>query len=36
MVSDHVRVQHDYKGRSSAPGSLSLWMHNLKDVSRRA
>ncbi|KAJ6522585.1 hypothetical protein B0H19DRAFT_973347 [Mycena capillaripes] len=24
---------HDYKGRSSAPGSLALWMHNLKDMS---
>ncbi|KAF5315414.1 hypothetical protein D9619_007344 [Psilocybe cf. subviscida] len=23
---------HDYKGRSSAPGSLGLWMHNLKSV----
>ncbi|KAJ3505423.1 hypothetical protein NLJ89_g7428 [Agrocybe chaxingu] len=24
---------HDYMGRSSAPGSLALWMHNLKDMS---
>ncbi|KAJ7110724.1 hypothetical protein C8R43DRAFT_162562 [Mycena crocata] len=24
---------HDYKGRSSAPKSLALWMHNLKDIS---
>ncbi|KAF8134776.1 FAD binding domain-containing protein [Mycena galopus ATCC 62051] len=24
---------HDYKGRSSAPGSLALWTHNLKDIS---
>ncbi|KAJ6554226.1 hypothetical protein B0H19DRAFT_1262614 [Mycena capillaripes] len=24
---------HDYKGRSSAPNSLALWMHNLKDMS---
>ncbi|KAJ3530653.1 hypothetical protein NMY22_g8486 [Coprinellus aureogranulatus] len=24
---------HDYKGRSSAPGSLGLWMHNLQDIS---
>ncbi|KAF9451824.1 FAD-binding domain-containing protein [Macrolepiota fuliginosa MF-IS2] len=24
---------HDYKGRSSAPGSLALWMHNLKNIS---
>ncbi|KAH6912974.1 FAD binding domain-containing protein [Coprinopsis sp. MPI-PUGE-AT-0042] len=24
---------HDYKGRSSAPGALSLWMHKLKGVS---
>ncbi|KAF8625963.1 hypothetical protein AX17_006688 [Amanita inopinata Kibby_2008] len=23
---------HDYKGRSSAPGSLALWMHNLKNI----
>ncbi|KAJ7609588.1 hypothetical protein DFH06DRAFT_1376205, partial [Mycena polygramma] len=23
---------HDYKGRSSAPNSLALWMHNLKDM----
>lgn len=23
---------HDYKGRSSAPGSLALWMHNLKGI----
>ncbi|KAF9262746.1 FAD-binding domain-containing protein [Marasmius fiardii PR-910] len=23
---------HDYKGRSSAPGSLALWTHNLKDI----
>lgn len=23
---------HDYKGRSSAPSSLALWLHNLKDV----
>ncbi|GLB38750.1 putative oxygen-dependent FAD-linked oxidoreductase family protein [Lyophyllum shimeji] len=24
---------HDYKGRSSAPHSLALWTHNLKDIS---
>ncbi|KAG5638863.1 hypothetical protein H0H81_009416 [Sphagnurus paluster] len=24
---------HDYKGRSSAPRSLALWTHNLKDIS---
>lgn len=24
---------HDYKGRSSAPNSLALWTHNLKDIS---
>ncbi|KAF5391920.1 hypothetical protein D9757_001789 [Collybiopsis confluens] len=24
---------HDYKGRSSAPGSLGLWTHNLKNIS---
>ncbi|KAJ7017040.1 hypothetical protein C8F04DRAFT_484826 [Mycena alexandri] len=24
---------HDYKGRSSAPNSIALWMHNLKDMS---
>ncbi|TFK27618.1 FAD binding domain-containing protein [Coprinopsis marcescibilis] len=24
---------HDYKGRSSAPGSLGLWTHNLKSIS---
>ncbi|KAJ7651928.1 FAD-binding domain-containing protein [Mycena rosella] len=24
---------HDYKGRSSAPNSLALWMHNLKQMS---
>ncbi|TFK67438.1 FAD-binding domain-containing protein [Pluteus cervinus] len=24
---------HDYIGRSSAPGSLALWTHNLKDIS---
>lgn len=24
---------HDYKGRSSAPNSLALWMHNLKEIS---
>ncbi|KAK1236221.1 hypothetical protein PQX77_000542 [Marasmius sp. AFHP31] len=24
---------HDYKGRSSAPGSLALWTHNLKSIS---
>ncbi|KAF9012665.1 hypothetical protein BDQ17DRAFT_1420025 [Cyathus striatus] len=24
---------HDYKGRSSAPGSLALWTHNLKNMS---
>lgn len=32
----HLVVQntgHDYKGRSSAPGSLALWMHNLKGMS---
>ncbi|KAJ7321708.1 hypothetical protein DFH08DRAFT_712871 [Mycena albidolilacea] len=23
---------HDYRGRSSAPDSLGLWMHNLKDM----
>ncbi|KAF8152983.1 FAD-binding domain-containing protein [Crassisporium funariophilum] len=23
---------HDFKGRSSAPGSLALWMHNLKYI----
>ncbi|KAG7094137.1 hypothetical protein E1B28_007749 [Marasmius oreades] len=23
---------HDYKGRSSAPGSLALWTHNLKNL----
>ncbi|KAF9046193.1 FAD binding domain-containing protein [Panaeolus papilionaceus] len=23
---------HDYKGRSSAPGSLSLWTHHLKEI----
>lgn len=23
---------HDYKGRSSAPNSLALWTHNLKEV----
>ncbi|EPQ50955.1 FAD-binding domain-containing protein [Gloeophyllum trabeum ATCC 11539] len=23
---------HDYKGRSSAPGSIGLWTHNLKDI----
>ncbi|KAA1474685.1 FAD-binding domain-containing protein [Dentipellis sp. KUC8613] len=23
---------HDYKGRSSAPGSLALWTHNLKNI----
>ncbi|KAJ7145103.1 hypothetical protein C8R43DRAFT_1012823 [Mycena crocata] len=27
---------HDYKGRSSAPGSLALWTHNLKDISYNA
>ncbi|KAJ6507782.1 hypothetical protein C8R47DRAFT_1099539 [Mycena vitilis] len=27
---------HDYKGRSSAPGSLALWTHNLKDTSYNA
>jgi hypothetical protein len=27
-----VLAQHDYQGRSSAPGSLSLWVHNLKEV----
>ncbi|KAJ7615845.1 hypothetical protein FB45DRAFT_934776 [Roridomyces roridus] len=26
---------HDYKGRSSAPGSLALWMHHLKDMTYR-
>jgi FAD/FMN-containing dehydrogenase len=25
---------HDYKGRSSAPGSLALWMHKLKSITR--
>lgn len=24
---------HDYKGRSSSPGSLLLWTHNLKNIS---
>ncbi|KAJ6583238.1 FAD-binding domain-containing protein [Mycena sp. CBHHK59/15] len=24
---------HDYKGRSSGPDALALWMHNLKDMS---
>lgn len=24
---------HDYKGRSSAPGSLGVWTHNLKKIS---
>ncbi|KAF8910415.1 FAD-binding domain-containing protein [Gymnopilus junonius] len=24
---------HDYKGRSSAPGSLGLWTHNMKSLS---
>ncbi|KZT25422.1 FAD-binding domain-containing protein [Neolentinus lepideus HHB14362 ss-1] len=24
---------HDYKGRSSAPGSVALWTHNLKNIS---
>ncbi|THV03671.1 FAD-binding domain-containing protein [Dendrothele bispora CBS 962.96] len=24
---------HDYKGRSSAPNSLALWTHNLKNIS---
>ncbi|KAF8873597.1 FAD-binding domain-containing protein, partial [Gymnopilus junonius] len=24
---------HDFKGRSSAPGSLGLWMHNMKSLS---
>ncbi|KAJ7813344.1 hypothetical protein B0H14DRAFT_3750618 [Mycena olivaceomarginata] len=24
---------HDYKGRSSAPNSIALWMHNLKEMS---
>lgn len=23
---------HDYLGRSTAPGSLSVWMHNLKEI----
>ncbi|KAJ6620105.1 FAD binding domain-containing protein [Mycena sp. CBHHK59/15] len=27
---------HDYKGRSSAPGSLALWTHNLKNISYSA
>ncbi|KAL1723573.1 hypothetical protein EV715DRAFT_191128 [Schizophyllum commune] len=27
---------HDYKGRSSAPGSLGLWTHNLKNISLEA
>ncbi|KDR73790.1 hypothetical protein GALMADRAFT_632193 [Galerina marginata CBS 339.88] len=27
---------HDFKGRSSAPGSLSLWTHNLKYISHNA
>ncbi|KAJ7822099.1 hypothetical protein B0H14DRAFT_2370924 [Mycena olivaceomarginata] len=27
---------HDYKGRSSAPGSLALWTHNLKNISYNA
>ncbi|KAH8114550.1 hypothetical protein DFH11DRAFT_1767528, partial [Phellopilus nigrolimitatus] len=25
---------HDYKGRSSAPGSLTLWTHGLKTITR--
>ncbi|KAM0787233.1 hypothetical protein ACM66B_006470 [Microbotryomycetes sp. NB124-2] len=25
---------HDYKGRSSGPGSLALWTHNLQGISR--
>ncbi|KAF6750770.1 hypothetical protein DFP72DRAFT_817165 [Ephemerocybe angulata] len=24
---------HDYKGRSSAPGSLGLWLHSLQEIS---
>lgn len=24
---------HDYKGRSSGPGTLALWTHNLQDIS---
>ncbi|KAJ7189133.1 FAD-binding domain-containing protein, partial [Mycena filopes] len=24
---------HDFKGRSSGPGTLALWTHNLKDIS---
>ncbi|KAF7360418.1 FAD-binding domain-containing protein [Mycena venus] len=27
---------HDYKGRSSAPGSLALWTHNLQSLSYNA
>ncbi|KZV69238.1 FAD-binding domain-containing protein [Peniophora sp. CONT] len=27
---------HDYKGRSSAPGSFSLWTHKLSDMSHHA
>ncbi|KAJ7127341.1 hypothetical protein C8R46DRAFT_1247674 [Mycena filopes] len=27
---------HDYKGRSSAPNSIALWMHNLKDMAYNA
>lgn len=25
-------LQHDYKGRSSAPNSLALWTHNIQDI----
>ncbi|KAL0060593.1 hypothetical protein AAF712_012596 [Marasmius tenuissimus] len=28
-----TKPKHDYKGRSSAPGSLALWTHNLKSIS---
>ncbi|KAH9484487.1 FAD-linked oxidoreductase [Psilocybe cubensis] len=27
---------HDFKGRSSAPGSLALWMHNLKNMTHES
>jgi len=27
---------HDYKGRSSAPNTLALWTHNLKEISYNA
>ncbi|KAF8901301.1 hypothetical protein CPB85DRAFT_1256387 [Mucidula mucida] len=29
---EYGRTQHDFIGRSSAPGSLALWTHNLKNI----